>query len=515
VERRRKLITLPELYPHQTDHKDRVRAALKSRRSVILQAEPGVGKTRMSKWILGSYQNTGSGHALFAVYGRGLVDNATKSFSESPELPHAVLMSGRDCNPVFRVQVASIDTMLSWFCEGGGYSWDMTFDLIVYDEAHAHHTKFARFLAAHLAKRTELGLSPPFVIGLTATPEAKGLADVYREIVRGKSPEWLIANGFLKPYRYFHATDGDLGKLVKRGDTFTEASISAAMDGMSGDLVRDWKRLAEGRATIGFFPRRTHAKEAQELLQANGVNAKYVDGETDDDKRRWLYDALNSGEIDYLCNVGVMERGTDIPRVSCVQMCTSVGSRKRWRQMIARGSRPHADCEDCIVIDHGGNLASNRGLGFFEDEVDWTLDVTQKPAGEEGVRPTIECPQCSAVYRGGRCNSCGYEPQPKERASQGLEFNGAELKEIKPKEPTAKKKKTCEELMVSALYRAGKSGRTWKQALGMAYRAAEQQGTKLRIPREVNIAGQAVRMLNYGDPDCGMRVKHLFDGRFS
>ena len=234
------MITLPELYPHQSDHKNRVRAALKSRRSVILQAEPGVGKTRMSKWILGSYQNTGSGHALFAVYGRGLVDNATKSFSESPELPHAVLMSGRDCNPVFRVQVASIDTMLSWFCEGGEYSWDMTFDLIVYDEAHAHHTKFARFLAAHLAKRTELGLSPPFVIGLTATPEAKGLADVYREIVRGKSPEWLIANGFLKPYRYFHATDGDLGKLVKRGDTFTEASISAAMDGMSGDLVRDW-----------------------------------------------------------------------------------------------------------------------------------------------------------------------------------------------------------------------------------------------------------------------------------
>ena len=69
--------------------------------------------------------------------------------------------------------------------------------------------------------------------------------------------------------------------------------------------------------------------------------------------------------------------------------------------------------------------------------------------------------------------------------------------------------------MVSALYRAGKSGRTWKQALGMAYRAAEQQGTKLRIPREVNIAGQTVRMLNYGDPDCGMRVKHLFNGRFS
>ena len=355
----------------------------------------------------------------------------------------------------------------------------------------------------------------PFVIGLTATPETKGLADVYREIVRGKSPEWLIGNGFLKSYRYFHATDGQLDKLVKRGGEFTNASVSEAMSGLSGDLVRDWKRLAEGRATIGFFPRRSHAQEAQQLLEANGIRAKYVDGETDDDKRKWLYESLNNGDIDYLCNVGVCERGTDIPRVSCVQMCTSVGTRKRWRQMIARASRRHQEIMDAIVIDHGGNLASDRKLGFFEDEVDWTLDITSKPAGEEGVRPTIECPQCTAVYRGGRCRSCGYEPTPKERKSQGLEFDGAELKEFKRKDSKPSKGQTCEQIMISALYRAGKSDRTWKQAVGMAYRMAEQQGKKMRVPREINVGGQTIRMLRYGDPDGGMRVKHLFEGKFS
>jgi superfamily II DNA or RNA helicase len=515
-----KQVVLPELYPHQTDHKDRVRAALKARRSVVLQAEPGVGKTRMTKWILGSYHNTDprpnqSGNALFVVYGRGLVDNARNSFREEPELPHAVLMSGRDCNPAFKIQVASIDTLLSWFCEGGEYSWDMTFDLIVFDEAHAHHSKFHRFLNAHLEKRESTGLVPPFVIGLTATPESKGMADVYREIVTGKNPEWLIANGFLKSYRYFHATDGQLGKLVRRGKEFTKDSVSAAMEGMSGDLVRDWKRLAEGRATIGFFPRRSHAKEAQALLEQNGVRAKYVDGQTKDDMRAWLYEALNTGEIDYLCNVGVCERGTDIPRVSCVQMCTSVGTRKRWRQMIARASRRHPDIMDAIVIDHGGNLSSDRGLGFFEDEVDWSLDITTKPAGEEGARPTIECPQCTAVYRGGRCKSCGYEPTPKERGSQGLEFNGTELTEIKRRDSKARKKKTCAEIMVSALYRAGKSGRTWKQAVGMAYGMAEKQGTKMRIPKEVQVGGTTIRMLPYGHHEAGRKVRHLFDGRFS
>ena len=513
-------IELPDLYPHQAEHRDRLRSALTARRSVILQAEPGVGKTRLSKWILGSYHNRPpaerqSGHALFAVYGRGLVDNASNSFSESPELPHAVLMSGRPCNPVFRTQVASIDTLLSWFSTADGYAWDMTFDLIIFDEAHAHHAKFHRFLKVHLAERESRGLSVPFVVGLTATPEAKGLADVYREIVTGKPPEWLIENGFLKSYRYFHATDGQLDKLVKRGGDFTKGSVSEAMAGLSGDLVRDWKRLGEGRATIGFFPRRSHAKEAEELLRANGINAKYVDGETPDDQRQRLYESLNNGEIDYLCNVGVCERGTDIPRVSCVQMCTAVGTRKRWRQMIARASRKHPDIMDAVVIDHGGNLASNRQLGFFEDAVDWTLDVTQKPPGEQGIRPTIECPGCSSVYRGGRCRSCGYEPTPKERRNQGLEFDGTELREITRHTGQKKKIQTCAEIMTHALYMAGRSNRTWKQAVGIAYGIAAKQGTKMRIPKELTVGGQTIRMLEYGHADAGMRVKHLFGGKFS
>lgn len=506
------MIELPTLYSHQEDLRDRTRSALAKHGRVILTAAPGMGKTRTAKWILGAAANrpakeNQSGKSLFTVHRRGLVQNATDSFHESPRLPHGVIMSGVQSKMNHRVQVASIDTLLSWFVEDG-YSSNITFDLIAWDEAHSHHPKFSRFLKYHDERRKELGLHPAFVIGLTATPQAKGLADVYREIVLGPSTQWLIENGFLSPFRYFRATTGkmDLLKKSSTGD-FTKDSEAAAMDGLAGDLVRDWKKFAEGRPTVGFFPRRTHAQEAVDELKKAGLRVAYVDGETSDESRKRIFWELNEHRIDYVCNVQVIERGTDIPRIGCVQLCVAIGSLVRYLQMIGRGSRIHPAKKDCLVLDHGGNVLRH---GFFEDEQQWTLDNTTKDPGEQGARPTIECPKCSAIYRGGKCSRCGYEPTPKERKSQGLEFDGSELKEVKPSEKKKKSVKTAHDLMVSCLYRAGGSGRTWKQAVGMFYGECKKEGVSYRVPKSVTIAGQEYQMLRYGSLDAGRRVEDLF-----
>jgi len=440
------------------------------------------------------------------VQRRGLVQNATDSFCEEPELPHGVIMSGVETSYGSKIQVASIDTLLSWFVDKDSYRTDITFDLVVIDEAHSHHAKFARFLKYHDNKREELGLHKAYVIGLTATPQAKGLADVYKEIVLGPSTEWLIEQKFLSPYRYFRATQGKLGLLVKRGGEFTKESECAAMDGLAGDLVRDWKQFAEGRPTVGFFPRRSHAKDAAVQLEAAGLRVAYVDGETPDDERRGIFRQLNYHQIDYLCNVQVVERGTDIPRIGCIQLCVAIGSLVRYRQMIGRGSRVHPDKTDVIILDHGSNV---KRLGYFEDDPAWSLDVTTKDPGEAGVRPTIECPRCAAIYRGGKCKNCGYEPTPKERRSQGLDFDGRELKEVKREEKKANVK-TAEELMVSALYSAGRSGRIWRQAVGIFKRACEKQGTNYRVPSAVTIAGHRYKMLRFGEENGSRRVAMLY-----
>jgi DNA repair protein RadD len=506
-------IELPSLYPHQQDQATRAGESLRKNRSSILCTPPGGGKTRMAKWMLGKalslpHGAKRSGRVLFTVHRRGLVDNASNSFNESPVLPHGVIMSGRDTLGGMPLQVASVDTLLSWYCDGDRYKYDLTYDFIVLDEAHSHFQKLQKYLLAHNKKREQLGLHPPFVLGLSATPQAKGLSDIFNDIVPGPTTQWLIDNKFLSPFRYFQATSGDMSKLVKLGDDFTKDSVASAMEGLSGDMIRDWKKYAEGRATVGFFPRRSHAKDAMELLRASGVRCEYVDGETPDENRIRMFKDLNNGDIDYICNVGVIERGTDIPRIGCVQMCTAVGSIVRYFQMLGRGSRVHEAVEDCIVLDHGSNVKRH---GFFEDEVEWTLDWSHRVTKEHTPKATVACPRCNAVYRGGKCSSCGYEPTRRDLTAQGLKFDGTEMVEIterKKKEPGAKQ--TNEQLLLSCLYKAGKSGKTFKQALGMAYTAAEKQGTKFMVPKHFEVAGKRFEAIPYGSLSAKDKVSATY-----
>ena len=127
------------------------------------------------------------------------------------------------------------------------------------------------------------------------------------------------------------------------------------------------------------------------------------------------------------------------------------------------------------------------------------------------MRPTIECPQCHAIYRGGLCRSCGYEPSRKERAGQGLEFDGSELVEIKKADKSKTKAKSAEALMVSCLYASGKSGRTWSQCCGMFRGKCRSQGTPtMRVPKSVEVGGSRYDMLPYGSLDSSRRIAALY-----
>ena len=114
------------LWDHQREHVDRVKAALMRKRRVVMCAPPGTGKTRMSKFMLaskmsGDVRDGYSGRALFCVHRRGLVENASDSFNEAPTLDHGLIMSGNETAFGKRFQVASIDTLNSWWVKEDGY----------------------------------------------------------------------------------------------------------------------------------------------------------------------------------------------------------------------------------------------------------------------------------------------------------------------------------------------------------------------------------------------------------
>lgn len=505
------MIDLPNLRDYQTEFVSKLRQSMRFNNRIIACMPTGAGKSTVAKYIIGSSYNKGSGRAVIAVHRRGLVDNIVDTFNRTPRLPHGVIMSGRVPAWSERVQVASIDTLLAWHVDGE-YKSEATFDLVSYDETHTHVTKFAKWLEAHDKKRVEQGLKPAFVIGLTATPMAKGLSKVYQQIVKGPTVQWLIDNEHLVPFRYFQAKYlGRLDKLKKQGQGFTDKSLQEAFDGLAGDMVKDWKEKAEGRQTVGFFSRLSHAREAMETFNAAGVRAEYIDGETSDERRRILFAGLQNGDYQYLCNVGIVDRGTDIPAIGCIQLCTAVNSIQRLIQILGRGARPNENKQSCVVIDHGGSIS--RLNTFFEDDIEWTLESEKEKDLSHEAKPVISCPSCGVQYRGGTCSKCGYVPTERERKSQGLEFTGGELVEITKREKSPKKQ-TCEQLLVSALYRAGKSGRTWKQAWGIANSEAKKQGMKFRVPREFTVGGRVFQSIPYGDPNGARCVSKLFDGVF-
>lgn len=510
------MIELPKLRDYQIENVLAVQQALIENRKIVDCMPTGAGKSTVAKYIMGSKLNRpiapgNSGRAVFAVHRRGLVDNAIETFMKEPVIPHGVIMSGRKPSGGHRMQIASIDTLLSWYVDGK-YVTDYTFDLCCFDEIHAHHSKFQKFIEAHDKRREELGLKPAYVIGLSATPQAKGLANLYKAITKGPTVQWLIDHGHLKPMQYFEARHkGKLDRLKVKGDTFTADSLKEAFDGLAGDLIDDWLAVGKGRPTVGFFSRVSHSMDACAALNASGIRAEHIDGTTADEDRQRLFRGLNDGTFDYLCNVGVVDRGTDIPNIGCVQLATAVNSVPRLIQMLGRGSRISTMHSDCMVIDHGGSIT--RLNTFFEDDIDWVLEPDKAKQLEHEAKPVISCPKCKAQYRGGRCRKCGYEPTAKERKAVGLEFADGVLVPIK--KGATVKKQTNEQIWTQALYMAGKSGRTYKQAIGIARSKAERQGTKFRVPSTIEVAGQTLRSIPFGHPDGIRKVAALYDGFFS
>lgn len=503
--------------------------ALRKFNRVILQGETGSGKTRMAKWMLGRYAEFNPmGKFGFFVQRRGLVDNASREMHKSPTLDHAMIMAGRGgINWDMQVHVASIDTLNSWFLnDDGKYTGEKTFDFIVTDEVHAQTSKFIKLIDAQNAVRAAGGYPATKVLGLTATPQNKHLA-WFDTIVSGPSYSWLQRNGRSCPYKYVCAdSTSNNSKLVRRGRSkdgeYTEDSVADAFAGMSGHMIRDWVKFARHRKTIAFFPRRKEAIEAAaDYAKLEGVVSAYIDGNTPDKERDGIYRDFQHGKVNVLCNVGVIERGTDLPRCDCVQLCVCIAGLDRFRQIIGRGSRIHDQVSHCLVIDHGHNVMNKDGTvnhGFMDDVINWSLDdgvisVEHKP------RILVKCKSCGRMFRGGKCPTCSEGAEPTEVAQKEFAFNSCRMTEINPKKVKRTKKEfDSHSYMVSQLFRAARNkrggGMTVGQAIKMAKKSLEgkPEASKFCVPKTItDKGGNVYKMPDAGSPESKQPVSYVFE----
>lgn len=240
----------------------------------------------------------------------------------------------------------------------------LEYKAIVVDECHHATAKsWTKILKYFGALESDLEI---LVLGFTATLErtdGASLGDIFEQVVFERNLLTMIDKGELCDVRISSmAVDLSLEKVpTKFGDYDTSVLAEAVnQKNINLQVTRAYLQLRDElalKATLVFCVDINHCRTLCAVLQANGVNAQYVTGETVRHERRAILDDFRSGRIDVLCNVLVFTEGTDIPNIDSMILARPTKSRPLLTQMIGRGLRLHHVKDCCHVIDMVGTTS--------------------------------------------------------------------------------------------------------------------------------------------------------------
>lgn len=116
-----------------------------------------------------------------------------------------------------------------------------------------------------------------------------------------------------------------------------------------------------------------HSKFICAMLVYMGFKAAHVDGSTSTGRRQTIIESFKKGDIQIVCNYGVLSTGFDAPKTDVVFISRPTASIVLYSQMIGRGLRGPAigGTENCTVIDVRDNIKGfsdqDKVYEYFDD----------------------------------------------------------------------------------------------------------------------------------------------------
>jgi len=375
----------------------------------MLYSPTGSGKTECAMAIIHGAMLKGK-RVVFLCNRINLVGQASRRFYRSG-IQHGIIQGDNTRNIDSQVIVASIQTVARRGMPDC--------DLIVIDEAHA--VAGSKEFRSVLIERNNIP-----VIGLSATPFAKGLGKHYEELggalfesmTVATSIAKLIDEKFLVDCEIYAPSEPDMTGIKQSRNSFGELDwsdmdIERAVDKpkLIGDIVGHWLKLSNGLPTVCFASSIAHSKHIVESFRAAGVAAEHVDCYTDEAERAAILARVESGETTIVSNVGILTEGWDFPACRTMILARPTKSLIRYIQMIGRVLRPHATKTLALVLDHSGTV---RRLGFPTDDFPLELDdgkPKQASAGKKEEDLPKACHHCHAMKppRTAVCPKCGFK----------------------------------------------------------------------------------------------------------
>lgn len=388
------LITLRD---YQSSVIDDTRAKMRQTKRVLVQLPTGGGKTAIAAYMAGQSVERGA-NVWFICHRAELVMQTSLTFRKYG-LQHAFIAAGYPMNLRAPIQICSIDTLK------GRFATLRPPKIAIIDEAH--HSS-----AAGWAKVIEwLTAGGSYVIGLSATPQrldGRGLNEHFDDIVIGPSTAWLMQQGHLSQYRVFAPSMPDMTGVRRQMGDFARGEAAEKMDKptLTGDIIKHWKKYANGMRTVAFAVTVAHSQHLAEQFRANGVSAAHLDGSTPKSERAQIIRDYAAGRLDVLTNVDLFGEGFDLSAIAqtdvtidCVIQARPTQSLSLHLQQVGRALRP-APGKIAIILDHAGNLMRH---GFPDDDREWTLDGREKgkkAANDNAPPPPVICSGCfNAIKR--------------------------------------------------------------------------------------------------------------------
>lgn len=398
---------------HQQENFDELSAHVADGRNPLLVAPCGYGKGVLISHIVDSAMRHAreggySVSIIFGVHGLSLVQDMSDRLTRA-RIPHGVLMGGARRQRWHPVQVASLDTLARMV-------HPPACDLFIVDEAH--------LALAPIWKKTIERFPAARIIGMTATPvrmDGKGLGrssgGFFDVMVLGPSPSQLIGDGYLVRSRVLEPppVEGAADIKIRSGDDKL-GQQAAVFDKVKliGDEIQHYKQHASGRKGVTFGADQKHAAHIAEAFTSAGIPWVYVDANTPmgdpafpkPGTRAAIWRDLDAenGNLMGVSNCGITKIGWDHSIVSYLGIMRRFGSFGEWHQVQGRGSRIHPGKENFLIIDHGGSRELHGDMGYFESDIEWSLDGE---AVKPGTKKDKSVRTCKASWMNCGCGKPG------------------------------------------------------------------------------------------------------------
>lgn len=370
----------------------------------LIQAPTGAGKSIIASEVMKGLHSNGM-RALFTVPRTALVNQTVKHF-ENFGIPCGVIQADHEMtDPSKNIQVGTVQTLAR-----RGYD---DYDVIIVDEAHIRSKPLIEYIDNSDVK----------VIGLTATPLAPWMGNVYQNFIKQVTTKDLMEQGYLSNYEFFVPTKPDL-KGVKSnwsntyGSDYNEEQISEIMGDakIAGDIVTTWLKYGKGLPTIAFCCNVLHANYLTVELRKAGIKAEVMTGSTPKEERQRIFKAFDDGIVKIICSVDVLVEGFDAD-VRCVIYAKPTKSEMRWIQSIGRALRLAKGKDKAIILDHSGTfyrLGMPHEIEYDElfSTGDAYKEAQQAREKEKPEKKEKECPSCHYIKPAGQyvCEKCGFKP---------------------------------------------------------------------------------------------------------